>query len=49
MIEEHIADGDFVVIKKSEHARDGQIVAVRDEEGEATLKKFFQRAESRAS
>lgn len=41
MIEEHIADGDFVVIKKSEHARDGQIVAVRDEEGEATLKKFF--------
>jgi len=41
MIEEHIADGDFVVIKKQDQARDGQIVAVRDDEGEATLKKFF--------
>jgi repressor LexA len=41
MIEEHIADGDFVVIKKADQARDGQIVAVRDDEGEATLKKFF--------
>ncbi|WP_165229807.1 transcriptional repressor LexA [Aquisphaera insulae] len=41
MIEEHIADGDFVIIKKQEQARDGQIVAVRDDEGEATLKKLF--------
>lgn len=41
MIEEHIADGDFVVIQKKESARDGQIVAVRDEDGEATLKKFY--------
>jgi repressor LexA len=41
MIEEHIADGDFVVIKKQEQARDGQIVAVRDEDGEATLKKIY--------
>ena len=41
MIEEHIADGDIVVIQRKETARDGQIVAVRDEEGEATLKKFF--------
>ncbi|MDR3633834.1 MAG: transcriptional repressor LexA [Isosphaeraceae bacterium] len=41
MIDEHIADGDYVVIQKKETARDGQIVAVRDEEGEATLKKFF--------
>jgi repressor LexA len=41
MIEEHIADGDFVVIQRQEQARDGQIVAVRDEEGEATLKRFF--------
>ena len=35
------ADGDIVVIQRKETARDGQIVAVRDEEGEATLKKFF--------
>ena len=41
MIEEHIADGDYVIIHKQEHARDGQIVAVRDEEGEATLKRIF--------
>ena len=41
MIEEHIADGDFVIIRRQEQARDGQIVAVRDEEGEATLKKFY--------
>src|ERR1700723_366744 len=37
MIEEHIADGDYVIIHKQEQARDGQIVAVRDEDGEATL------------
>jgi repressor LexA len=41
MIDEHIADGDFVIIRKQETARDGQIVAVRDDEGEATLKRFF--------
>lgn len=41
MIEEHIADGDYVVIRRQEQARDGQIVAVRDDNGEATLKKFF--------
>ncbi len=41
MIDEHIADGDFVIIRRQEQARDGQIVAVRDEDGEATLKRFF--------
>ncbi len=41
MIEEHIADGDYVIIHRQEHARDGQIVAVRDDEGEATLKRIF--------
>jgi len=41
MIDEHIADGDFVIIKRQEQARDGQIVAVRDEDGEATLKKIY--------
>jgi repressor LexA len=41
MIEEHIADGDFVIIRRQEQARDGQIVAVRDDEGEATLKRFY--------
>jgi repressor LexA len=41
MIDEHIADGDFVIIRKQEQARDGQIVAVRDDDGEATLKRFY--------
>ena len=41
MIDEHIADGDFVVIQRKETAREGQIVAVRDDDGEATLKKIF--------
>jgi repressor LexA len=41
MIDEHIADGDFVIIRRQEQARDGQIVAVRDDDGEATLKRFF--------
>ena len=41
MIDAHIADGDYVVIHRQEQARDGQIVAVRDDDGEATLKRFF--------
>ena len=41
MIEEHIADGDFVVIQRQKQAHDGQIVAVRDDDGEATLKRFY--------
>ncbi len=41
MIEEHIADGDYVIIKKQSQARDGQIVAAQDGEDEVTLKRFF--------
>ena len=41
MIDAHIQDGDYVVIHKQSQARDGQIVAVRDDEGEATLKTFY--------
>jgi repressor LexA len=41
MIEEHIADGDFVVIKRQEQARDGQIDAVLDDDGGATLKRIY--------
>jgi repressor LexA len=41
MIEAHIADGDYVIIKRQEQARDGQIVAVQDVDGEATLKRFY--------
>lgn len=41
MIEEHIADGDFVIIKQQKQVRDGQIVAVQDLENEVTLKRYF--------
>ena len=41
MIEDQIADGDFVVIRKQKTARKGQIVVAMTEEGEATLKRWF--------
>ncbi|GCE25322.1 lexA repressor [Dictyobacter alpinus] len=49
MIEDHICDGDYVVIKKQATCRDGDIVvAVHMQEGvsgSATLKRFFQEKE----
>lgn len=41
MIDEHIADGDYVIIRSQETARDGQIAAVLDDDGGATLKRFY--------
>jgi repressor LexA len=41
MIEDQIADGDYVVVHKQQTARDGQIVAAVLDGGEATLKRFF--------
>jgi repressor LexA len=41
MIDEHITDGDYVVIKPQEQCRDGQIAAVLDDDGGATLKKVY--------
>ena len=41
MIEDHISDGDYVVIQKQRTARKGQIVAAITDEGEATLKRWF--------
>ena len=41
MIEDQIADGDFVVIQKQRTARKGQIVVAMTDEGEATLKRWF--------
>ena len=40
MIGEHIRDGDYVVIKKQDHAKDGEIIVLRDDEGEATLRRI---------
>jgi repressor LexA len=41
MIEEHIRDGDYVLVKKTNQADNGQIVVALLEQGETTLKKFF--------
>jgi repressor LexA len=41
MIEDHIADGDYVIIERRETARDGEIVVALLEDGSATLKRFF--------
>jgi repressor LexA len=41
MIEDQIADGDFVVVQKQRTARKGQIVVALTPDGEATLKRWF--------
>ena len=41
MIDDQIADGDYVVIKTQRTARKGQIVVAITDEGEATLKRWF--------
>jgi repressor LexA len=41
MIDAHIEDGDFAIIKGQESVRDGQIAAVLDDDGGATLKRVY--------
>jgi repressor LexA len=41
MIDAHITDGDYVVIKPQQTARDGDIVVAQVEENAVTLKRFF--------
>ncbi len=41
MIESLIADGDYVILEKTEYAKDGDMVVALLEDGTATLKKFF--------
>ncbi len=41
MIDEHISDGDYVVVKPSGSVRNGQTVVALLDNGEATLKKFY--------
>ena len=41
MIEAHIADGDFVLIRPQATARNGDIVVARVEDNTVTLKRFF--------
>jgi repressor LexA len=41
MIEDHISDGDYVVVEKRETARDGEMVVALLDNGEATLKRIY--------
>jgi len=41
MIEAHITDGDYVVIKPQQTARNGDIIVAQVEENAVTLKRFF--------
>jgi repressor LexA len=41
MIDVHIADGDYVVVRRQRTARKGQIVVAQTDDGEATLKRWF--------
>ncbi len=41
MIEDQIADGDYVVVHRQKTARKGQIVVARTDENEATLKRWY--------
>lgn len=41
MIESLIADGDYIVVEKTDYAKDGDMVVALLEDGTATLKKFY--------
>lgn len=41
MIEDHIADGDLVVVRRQDQAKRGDIVIAQTDEGEATLKRWY--------
>lgn len=48
MIEDHLCDGDYVVIERRETARNGeQVVALIRSTGEATLKRFYRESANR--
>ncbi len=41
MVEDHIQDGDYIVVKKRETARNGETVVALLDNGETTLKRFY--------
>ena len=45
MIEDHICSGDFVLVEKVDHVRDGDIVVALVEGMETTLKRFYREPE----
>ena len=47
MIEDHLCDGDYVVIERREIARNGEQVVALLDTGEATLKRFYKESGGR--
>lgn len=47
MIDDHIDDGDFVIVRKQETARDGQTVVALVDGSETTLKRFYRESGGR--
>ena len=47
MIEDHLCDGDYVVIERRENARNGEQVVALLDSGEATLKRFYKEGGNR--
>jgi repressor LexA len=47
MIEDHLVDGDYVVIERRENARNGEQVVALLDSGEATLKRFYKESGGR--
>ena len=47
MIEDHLCDGDYVVIERRESARNGEQVVALLDTGEATLKRFYKESGNR--
>lgn len=45
MIEDHIRDGDYVLVEQRDWARDGETVVALLPDGEVTLKKFYREAD----
>lgn len=41
MIESMVADGDYVIVEKTDYAKNGDMIVALLEDGTATLKKFF--------
>jgi repressor LexA len=48
MIEDHILDGDYVLIKRTREVRDGDIVVALVRGAETTLKRFYKEPDGRA-
>ena len=47
MIDDHLCDGDYVVIERRENARNGEQVVALLDSGEATLKRFYKESGGR--